>query len=380
MMWRRPRRRVAGCNAVAAVVWAAAGATATAELSAEVKTGADITLLNASVGGALLAIPRLPCSEAPLLHNRTEPLLLEGCCWLGRDTTGEESGCLPPIRWNHASLSAACGAQDVSTQLALRTLAFLESLPSADIDSWDAQMRRNFNVSLEEVMRQYRRPWTFDAYAAESHAYERHTLPDHLAGYVFPLSLKNFIATECPTLDAELATLEYPLPEFYRLPNGSSLRSGVRQYVWDRLTKMYIAPRFSFAHPTHVHGGKEAIAAVLLEGRKVWQLVDWTRESHLALRPYVGAETELKNDVGYFRAPVEVAREHRVYIGEQRAGDVLYMPRNQVHLVYNLEDTVSVNLLGGVPNLKSATQKVAEEEARMAKASASAKIEGREEM
>merc|ERR1712232_246889 len=93
------------------------------------------------------------------------------------------------------------------------------------------------------------------------------------------------------------------------------------------------------------HGAGESIFAVLMEGKKVWQMMDRTPSSHEALNPYTFGRTGIEGEIGYRRAPCEVSESFPVYVTEQIAGELLYLPANFVHLVYNVEDAVSLQIL-----------------------------------
>jgi len=336
------------------VLWAVYRLVDALEITQQLKLGADIEAFNSTVSGKLRAVRRFDCSDVVDFDTLQEPLILTDCCFREGEADERSGRCPSPqdLNWSHLALAERCGHEDVSGGIGARTLAYLKSLIGADADAWNSVLRRNFNQSLDEIIEHYAMPWTLKDYHLQRHSRESRALPEHLAEYVYPLSLKTLRFEFCSALAGDVADLDYALPDLFKLPDGGALSQSSRKKMWEMASRFYVAPRRSFAHPTHVHAHGEAITSVLMEGKKVWQLVPWSKEAHEALQPHLGGRTEHVGDIGYLRAPGEVARDFPVYIAEQNVGEVLYMPRQHIHLVYNVQDTVSLNFLNAMPRAK----------------------------
>mmetsp|Transcript_62117 Transcript_62117/g.131212 ORF Transcript_62117/g.131212 Transcript_62117/m.131212 type:complete len:371 (-) Transcript_62117:97-1209(-) len=313
----------------------------------------DLDALNRSTGNQLREIRRVPCTGD--WYPPDEPVFLEGCCWASgsafqkgsevADCSNDED--FLPLDYLNISLQMLmqhCGTQEIERSRESHAYedyvkSFLEE-PIEVQNDIDAKLLDIFNITLTELNAILQKTYTFAEFGDQKRTFQVRKRPAHPLGYFHPLyHAQSRSMFSCPAVVANLREIDFSLPSFYRPTPWDYTEEGTRKKEWVR-SGVSLTPASGFSLPTHLHKNvRSAKVALLLEGKKHWQLVSMTAGSYESLQPLEGYKRKAN---GFLKAPIDIADEYPVYVGTQTKGEVLVTPWMWAHLVYTLEDSLGV--------------------------------------
>jgi len=317
----------------------------------------DLVALNRSSGNKLHEIRRVPCTGDG--YYSEEPVILEGCCWAMESAFqkgGEVADCsndedflpLDHFNFSHSFFLEHCGDEDLidwhEQDFFQATIAKLASKPDTVRKTIEDGLRDDFNVTLEDFISTVSKRHTMSQYSAEKTKFQVLRRPKTIFGYFNPLIHGAMKPLWCDAMKEKVNQKDLPVLSLYRqLSQFSRHQKESRRKLWEETSISFVLPKATTAVPAHLHFQDPVAAVLLTEGKKHWQLMESTAESFSDMQPHSGGKRWSQS---FKKLPVDLADDYPVYVGTQMVGDVIILPRNWVHFVYSLEDSVSIVFSG----------------------------------
>lgn len=258
----------------------------------------------------------------------------------------------PARQWSLDTLAEACSNEPVFLQR--RGLRVIQGLPQEHKKELDRELRFTDNITLEEVVQQLEKGMTFGEFAQymktrrgrtthkvrDGKSFANFLVPynmhdEQIRGKTNPRGLRGGDKIFCEKLLEEVTIARFFQPVGVVTPLTCRERA-----------RLWVAPAGSRAYPAHLHTVPANIMSVMLQGHKRWTF--WRYGVAHTLEPeFQDSNTEDGDEMFWADPQARVNEDHHTnaerYEVTLGPGELLYVPCELVHHVFNEDETIAVS-------------------------------------